>query len=350
MCWRCHVTSARYLVCSAHSEPKNDGLIVNFLNNNSANFDGLGKLESLVRQIGPPKWPWRIDPPDRRGAGAARTGNLRPAAGQWRLHRMPRRSPGKLRFPCDGRPGRRRSSMSEPTPVPMTSWHGGDKKTGVLQGAFIPFATQPSGRQGPGFQHPRHRGDRLDRRTGIAGRRIAEPRCAGGDRDQHPNPERAECPDTNSQTAAPALRELQGAFHPPTSSASTSTAPNLYPNLSVQGLAIPNLIAPATPLPPKGAYEARVLQGIWATAPYLHNGSVPSLTELLKPAAQRVKQFKLGPAYDPDTVGLAVDRHNSTTPSPRRIAAIWARAAAIAATSTGPRNCRTPRRRHCWNI
>ena len=30
-------------------------------------------------------------------------------------------------------------------------------------------------------------------------------------------------------------------------------------------------------------YESRVMQGIWATAPYLHNGSVPTLADLLKP-------------------------------------------------------------------
>ena len=35
------------------------------------------------------------------------------------------------------------------------------------------------------------------------------------------------------------------------------------------------------------AYELRVLNGIWATAPYLHNGSVPNLWELLKPARER---------------------------------------------------------------
>jgi hypothetical protein len=54
-----------------------------------------------------------------------------------------------------------------------------------------------------------------------------------------------------------------------------------------------------------GAYEARVLQGIWAAAPYLHNGSVPTLAELLKPSAQRMSQFSLGPKYDVNNVGLA---------------------------------------------
>ena len=57
-----------------------------------------------------------------------------------------------------------------------------------------------------------------------------------------------------------------------------------------------------------GSYEARVLEGIWAAAPYLHNGSVPTLAGLLKPATQRVSEFKIGPAYDIINVGLAVDQ------------------------------------------
>lgn len=54
------------------------------------------------------------------------------------------------------------------------------------------------------------------------------------------------------------------------------------------------------------AYKARPLDGIWATAPYLHNGSVPTLYDLLLPAAQRPKSFGLGTrAYDPAKVGYA---------------------------------------------
>ncbi|NNC98835.1 MAG: ribonuclease E, partial [Gammaproteobacteria bacterium] len=41
--------------------------------------------------------------------------------------------------------------------------------------------------------------------------------------------------------------------------------------------------APETPLAPLMGYKARSLNGIWATAPYLHNGSVPNLYELLLP-------------------------------------------------------------------
>lgn len=36
------------------------------------------------------------------------------------------------------------------------------------------------------------------------------------------------------------------------------------------------------------AYKARPLNGIWATAPYLHNGSVPTLYDLLQPSHLRI--------------------------------------------------------------
>ena len=67
-------------------------------------------------------------------------------------------------------------------------------------------------------------------------------------------------------------------------------------------------IAPAKTAEASYAYESRVLEGIWAAAPYLHNGSVPTLAELLKPAAERVSSFKIGPAYDIVNIGLAVDQ------------------------------------------
>jgi hypothetical protein len=52
-------------------------------------------------------------------------------------------------------------------------------------------------------------------------------------------------------------------------------------------------------------YRARPLNGVWATAPYLHNGSVPSLYWMLMPAAQRPKQFCMGfRDFDPQQVGF----------------------------------------------
>jgi hypothetical protein len=56
----------------------------------------------------------------------------------------------------------------------------------------------------------------------------------------------------------------------------------------------------------KLVYKARPLAGVWATAPYLHNGSVPTLYEMLIPASQRTKKFFISRMYfDPVRVGLA---------------------------------------------
>lgn len=53
------------------------------------------------------------------------------------------------------------------------------------------------------------------------------------------------------------------------------------------------------------SYKARPLNGIWATAPYLHNGSIPNLVQVLTPPSQRVAQFYLGSRdFDPVNVGF----------------------------------------------
>jgi hypothetical protein len=53
------------------------------------------------------------------------------------------------------------------------------------------------------------------------------------------------------------------------------------------------------------AYKARPLNGIWATAPYLHNGSVSSLYEMLLPDTERKKSFYVGSSeLDTDNVGF----------------------------------------------
>jgi hypothetical protein len=61
------------------------------------------------------------------------------------------------------------------------------------------------------------------------------------------------------------------------------------------------------------AYKGRSLNGIWATAPYLHNGSVPTLWDLLLPADQRPKSFKVGAReFDPDKVGFKSADYDGT--------------------------------------
>jgi hypothetical protein len=55
-------------------------------------------------------------------------------------------------------------------------------------------------------------------------------------------------------------------------------------------------------------YISRPLEGIWANAPYFHNGSVPNLYETLLPAAERSKSFWVGTRkFDPDKVGFVTD-------------------------------------------
>jgi mono/diheme cytochrome c family protein len=50
----------------------------------------------------------------------------------------------------------------------------------------------------------------------------------------------------------------------------------------------------ANPRKGEATYKAGPLNGIWATAPFLHNGSVPSLAALLSPVTERPKVFTVG--------------------------------------------------------
>ncbi len=58
---------------------------------------------------------------------------------------------------------------------------------------------------------------------------------------------------------------------------------------------------------PLTGYVAQFLDGIWLRAPYLHNGSVPTLADLLMPPAQRPPMFWRGyDVFDPVHVGFVV--------------------------------------------
>jgi hypothetical protein len=53
-------------------------------------------------------------------------------------------------------------------------------------------------------------------------------------------------------------------------------------------------------------YKARPLAGVWATPPFLHNGSVPTIYDLLSPPSERPKTFQVGShEFDPVHLGLA---------------------------------------------
>lgn len=56
------------------------------------------------------------------------------------------------------------------------------------------------------------------------------------------------------------------------------------------------------------AYKARPLDGIWATPPFLHNGSVPTIFQLLSPVYERATTFYVGNfEYDPQFAGFRTE-------------------------------------------
>jgi hypothetical protein len=55
-------------------------------------------------------------------------------------------------------------------------------------------------------------------------------------------------------------------------------------------------------------YKPRPLEGVWATPPFLHNGSVPSIYQMLLPPTQRDKRFAVGNRlYDARHLGFSTD-------------------------------------------
>jgi hypothetical protein len=274
--------------------PTNDGFVVNYLSDNSANFDGLTKLEDLLKQIGPPKWPWLLD---TNLAAQGKAIYERPTAqgGCTACHGI---TPGTVRF---------FEVQTWATPIQdvgtdtreydVMAWTA---NTGVLQGAFIPFVTDPLKTNDLAFNVLATSviGSIAEHVLSGGGLLAASARTAAGPVAQ---PQTGPARQLGLPRLPPSLRDLQGAFRAPA---------NLSGVLRPEGLQLPGIPGPgnAAAPPEKGSYEARVMQGIWAVAPYLHNGSVPTLAELLKPAAERVKAFKIGPAYDTVNVGLAVDQ------------------------------------------
>jgi mono/diheme cytochrome c family protein len=223
---------------------------VDYLNENSANFRGLNALEGLVKKIGPPKWPFAVDTVLAK-QGESIYGRKTDQGGCAECHGI---RPGATRF---------FEQRTWATPIQdvgtdsreyeILSWTA---DSGVLKGAAIPAVISPL--------------QSRDKSIKILGISVV------GSILQHYVP----------LTVQPAQ---------------TRSLPNLTPETS-------DLKGAFNMTPPPLAYESRVLEGIWSTAPYLHNGSVPTLADLLKPAAERPASFQVGPAYDPVNLGLATDQ------------------------------------------
>lgn len=249
-----------YGVFASFHPVKNRSLLgYDFLSDNSANFTGLDRLEGLVRKIGAPVWPWPTDADQ-----AARGAQVFAAT----CNGCHGKRPGVLRpFP-----------ISETWQTPLvdvgTDTHEYDimarrGDTGVLQGAvygsgvrlqaqdrqFNILAASVIGTLADRYAHNGLPVDALIQPIHFGAVRFGKVRI------KTPQGELAEA--YHSEVAE---RAATSAAHP---------------------------------------YEARVLHGVWAAAPYLHNGSVASLAQLLEKPVARMPVFAVGPAYDLDAVGLA---------------------------------------------
>jgi mono/diheme cytochrome c family protein len=71
-----------------------------------------------------------------------------------------------------------------------------------------------------------------------------------------------------------------------------------------------------------GGYVAPPLDGAWASAPYFHNGSVPTLWHVLHPAERPVVWKRTSESFDPERVGPAIETYERLPPD---ITAGWQR-------------------------
>jgi hypothetical protein len=233
-------------------------------NDSTAQFTGLEALEGIIGKIGAPKWPW---PVDQKLAAAGKE-----------IFDRPTDKGGCI--DCHGvRPGEPRlfNEHTWATPVQDVGTDSREYlglarvvKTGALEGAQIPTPTPP-------FLDPPLKAQ--DKAVAV----LAT--ATQGAVAQHVlpvfvTPQQREQVNLILKVLGPQLGALQGAFH----------------------------TEEVTKAAPEFKYESRVMEGVWAAAPYLHNASVPTLADLLKPASERPKAFKVGPRYDIENVGLAVEQ------------------------------------------
>ena len=251
-----------------HPQPKS-GLLFNrdYVAVNSANWDGLRVLEDWIWDLGAPRWPWDLD------QALVSKGKA--------VFNLPAEDGGCVA--CHGkRKGKWRKPFVSTYATPIID-AGTDRreckvlarvvKTGSLEGAKIPIVGKPLPAEAPAFEVLA---------TSVIGAIIQHSASFLSD-DQMARP-RSGGPSEGEKELFDAFDDLRRAF-------------------PVEGDA-----AVALRSSPSCKYEARVLDGIWAAAPYLHNGSVPTLTELLKKPRNRVMSYTPGPNYDIEAVGMAVEQ------------------------------------------
>ena len=244
----------------------------NYLIDNSANMPGLGMAENLTKTMGPPVWPWAVDEGlvDKGKAifeRATAQGGCADCHGIKTI-KAPPGEPPLFKTPVIDVGTDRRSWQVILRKVDM----------GSLKGAAIQDLVPPLQARDTAILMVR-----ADVVGAIADFEKGEPQARAQE-------EKADNPKKRIGDMAFDKLGLSVLLTQASIKKRLGFGPPDPPPLVVNG------------------YEARVLQGIWAAAPYLHNGSVPSLTELLKSPGERVKSFKIGTEYDPATIGLAANQ------------------------------------------
>lgn len=246
---------------------------VEYLSGSSLNMPGLMRLETLIRQIEPPKWQWAVD------KGLADAGK-----------KIYDRECGANCHEINTKDAAKRvcAKFTWRTPIQDVGTDVAEYgvlervgKTGVLDGQLLP--------KPPFNQRLKRDGEsQINILTVAVVQSILRAPIHFRDIALY-EPLLRECLNNGSDRADVTAQALRENF------------------LGVIGKSLATLYQkPEEKTPP--AYEARVMQGIWAAAPYLHNGSVPTLADLLKKPADRPASFKVGPAYDIENVGLAKEQ------------------------------------------
>ncbi len=258
---------------------QHDLLKVNYVKNNSANFEGLNNLENLIMKLGAPKWPWEVD-------------QQLAAEGKIVFNKKDVAQKNSSCNDCHGiKKGKPRSFTHESWATPIMDVGTDTReaklltstvKTGILEGAVAyPGATPLKA---------------VDSAVTVLGVAVI------GSILQHYSPIKENSWEQKLLVDIEAFElkvnadlhkienEIEGHIEKPGHKATLDDLTKTLIVIDSKDIA--------------AKYESRVLQGIWATAPYLHNGSVPSLNELLKPDYERVASFSVGPNYDIKNVGL----------------------------------------------
>jgi hypothetical protein len=255
--------------------------------NNSVSFAGLQTLEEKIAALRPPPWPREIFGLDERLAAAgkplfdANCGSCHAVQASLDL-------PGLWRTPI----------LAVGTDPKMFVNSQRTAEPGLLLGALMPPPAV-----GARIGDPAKADDLLA--TAVVGTLLAEAFVP-------PVP----APTKLAQSGVFRALRKDLAEHFPGENLDTLLDPRLPPKAKLDALVelkafidarLSNMFSPP-PAVAGAAYESRVLEGVWAVAPYLHNGSVPNLWELMKLAKDRKSTFKVGSrVFDPKNVGYATE-------------------------------------------